>query len=368
MRVSIRPSQGAPSRGEDKRVRVLFLTLYPEPAASPRYRVMQFLPHLRANGIECVVAPALTAEQYARYSERAKNGSAAGYHVAEFVRRVGQILGARSFDLVFVQKAILSVYVKRLSALLSWRARKVVYDIDDAVNVAAPNRLTGIWSRLEDPGQINKVMAASELVLAGNEWLRSVAEAAGAHAELFPTVVDTERFVPTDDSPERFTVGWMGNPSTCEHLNAIGDVLEGLDEAEVRVIGGDANRMAISGAAHAAWRLESEVAELQRFSVGVMPLPKDEWSRGKCALKALQYMACGVPCVATPFGAVRSIIEHEKNGLFADSPEEWIQAFDRLRDDGYRATLGAAARETVVKSFSLHSAAPRLVELLRSVA
>ena len=355
------------SRDEAEAVRVLFLTLYPEPAASPRYRVLQYLPYLREKGVECTVMSALAPEEYEDLARLAREGSAARYHLTEIRRRVTQLLRSRAYDIVFIQKAIMSVYVKRMATLVHWRARRVVYDIDDAVNIAAPVALRGIWKRIEDPGQINKVMARASLVIAGNRWLQSVAEAAGARAELLPTVVDTARFVPADNVPETYRVGWIGGPSTCENLNPIADVLAGLEGAEVRIVGADPGRVAIDGAEHRPWSIESEVGELQAFSVGLMPLPKDEWSRGKCALKAIQYMACGVPCVATPYGAVRDVIEHEKNGLFADSPAEWKNALEGLRDPGLRAKLGEAARETVEKRYSLASAAPRMHELLESV-
>ncbi len=348
-------------------MRVLFLTLYPEPAASPRYRVLQYLPYLREKGVECTVMSALTEQDYAGLSRLAQEGRAARYHLIEMRRRAMQLLRSRAYDIVFVQKAIMSVYVKRMATLLHWRARRVIYDIDDAVNIAAPVTLRGIWRRIEDAGQINKVMARASLVIAGNRWLQSVAEAAGARAELLPTVVDTARFVPSDQESETYRVGWVGGPSTCENLNPIAEVLSGLECAEVRIVGADPGRVAIDGAEHRPWALESEVGELQAFSVGLMPLPKDEWSRGKCALKAIQYMACGVPCVATPYGAVRDVIEHEKNGLFADSPAEWKNALERLRDPGLRTKLGEAARETIETRYSLASAAPRMYELLESV-
>ncbi len=348
-------------------VRVLFLTLYPEPAASPRYRVLQYLPYLREKGVNCTVMSALKPEEYESLSRRAREGRAFRYHAVELRRRVWQLLRSRAYDIVFVQKAIMSTYVKPMATLLQWRARRVVYDIDDAVNIAAPVRLSGIWRGMEDAGQINKVMARASLVIAGNGWLKSVAEAAGARAELLPTVVDTARFVPAEDSPETYRVGWMGGPSTCENLKPIAEILSDIEDAEVCLVGADPEQVTIQGAKYRIWSLESEVREVQAFSVGLMPLPKDEWSRGKCALKAIQYMACGVPCVATPYGAVCDVIEHDVNGLFADSPSEWKDALERLRNPGLRARLGAAARETVETRYSLATAAPRMHELLESV-
>ena len=125
--------------------------------------------------------------------------------------------------------------------------------------------------------------------------------------------------------------------------------------------------MRSGGARQRAGWMGWEGGALRAWSVGLMPLPKDEGSRGKCAWKAIQYMACGVPCVATPYGAVRDVIEHEKNGLFADSPAEWKHALEGLRDPGLRAKLGEAARETVEKRYSWVSAAPRMHDRLESV-
>ena len=343
-------------------MRVLFLTLYPEPAASPRYRVLQYVPFLRENGVDCTVACALRPEEYEKYTEKARAGQAFSYHFHETQRRVWQVLRCRRYDIVFLQKAITSAYIKRMSSLLSWRAKRVVYDIDDAVNLAPPHALPGFWRRFEDTGQINKVMARADLVIAGNEWLGRVAEAAGGRAEVLPTVVDTDRFVPADHAPEVYRIGWIGNPSTTENLGPVADVLASVERVALRIVGADPARVSIAGAEFRPWSLDSEVAELQQFSVGIMPLPKTEWSRGKCALKAIQYMACGVPCVATPFGAVCDMIQHEENGLLADSDAEWRTALERLRD-----RLGQAARATVEERYSLRTAAPRMLELLESV-
>ena len=140
-------------------MRVLFLTLYPDAAASPRYRVLQYLPYLREKGVECTVMSALAREEYEDLARLAREGSAARYHLTEIRRRVTQLLRSRAYDIVFIQKAIMSVYVKRMATLLHWRAQRVVYDIDDAVNISAPVAWRGIWKRIEDPGQINQVMA-----------------------------------------------------------------------------------------------------------------------------------------------------------------------------------------------------------------
>ena len=349
-------------------MRVLFLTLYPESGASSRYRVLQFIPHLRDYGLDCTVAAPFTESEFARLRAEAAAGRAWRYHAHEYWTRTKQIMAARRFDVVVLQKAVTTAYVKGMARMVRACARRLVYDIDDAVNLAAPHPMPRRWAWAGDAGQINKLFALADLVLAGNHWLKESAEAAGARAELFPTVVDTERFTPaTATEGDDYVVGWIGGPSTSGHLRPIARTLSSITGARVRLVGADRVQASVPAAEYAPWSLETEVGETQRFSVGVMPLPKTEWARGKCALKALQYMACGVPCVATPFGAVLDIIVDGVNGLFANSHDEWCSAIERLRDPALRRRIGDAGRRTVEERFSLRVAAPRLKRLLESV-
>ncbi len=349
-------------------MKALFLTLYPASAASPRYRVVQYLPYLEARGVACTVASPMDEAAWRRLTGPERRGRAAWYHVHETPRRLLQILSARRFDVVFLQKALLSAYLRGMPSLFRSMAGRYVYDIDDAVHLAPPHSLRGPWKRLEDPRQVDALMAGAWRVLAGNSWLAEEARARGAHAEVFPTVVDTDRFVPPAKPPEDFVVGWLGSPSTTPSLRVASEALADLSETRIRLVGADAKQVHWPGAEIGAWSLNREVREVQGFSVGIMPQLKDEWTRGKCALKALIYMACGVPCVATPYGAVREIIRDGENGLFADSPGAWRDAMVRLRDPAERARLGAAGRATVEARYALRVAAPRLHALIEEAA
>lgn len=350
-------------------MRVLFLTLYPDSGASSRYRVLQFLPYLREHGMACTVACPFTEAEFSRLRAEAVLGRARAYHAHEFRARLRQILGARGYDVVVLQKAVMSAYVKGMAQFVRACSRRLIFDVDDAVNLSPPHPVPRRWAWAEDSNQANKLFARADLVLAGNPWLKASAEAAGGAAQLFPTVVDTDRFAPgMREAGGDFTVGWIGGPSTSGHLRPVAKALTALRDAQVRLVGADRVQAGVPEAVYPSWSLDSEVAEVRGFSVGIMPLPKTEWARGKCALKAIQYMACGIPCIATPFGAICDIIEDNVNGLYADSQDEWTAAIDRLRDPELRARLGAAGRRTVEERYSLRVAAPRLQETIESVA
>jgi glycosyltransferase involved in cell wall biosynthesis len=348
-------------------MRVLFLALYPELAASSRYRVHQFLPYLDAAGVQCDVVSPLTNDEWRLHTGPDRKGRAFWYHAKETPRRIAQLFAASRYDIVVIQKAIMTAYVRGMMPLLTSRAKRIVYDIDDAVHLGPPHPLRPPWRFLEDHRQIEKLMRGADLVLAGNEWLVEEARQFAPRVEYFPTVVDAERFSPVKPEPNSFTIGWMGSQSTTTHLAPAIDALRNESNATIRLVGADAAFGELPQAQIVAWSFDREVDELHAFSVGIMPVPESPWTRGKCALKALQYMACGVPCIATPFGAICSIIEHGKNGLFANTTDEWRSAFAHLRDPAERARIGLAARRTVEEHYSLAIAAPRLKYFLESV-
>lgn len=348
-------------------MRVLFLTLYPETAASPRYRVAQYLPYLRAHGVDFTVASAVSQEVYAKFTGPGRTARPFWYHAFETPRRLAQILGGRRYDIVFVQKALMSAYLKGVLGLLRRCAKRIVVDVDDAVHEQPPHPLGSRWRWLEDREQVNRLFSVSDLVLAGNDWLADEARKTGCRVETLPTVVDTERFAPSGDGTTPFRIGWIGGSSTTRSLEVVLPVLNDLEDMETDLVGADRAQLSMNGLSVRDWTFDTEVKDIQGFSVGIMPVPKTEWSKGKCALKAIQYMACGVACVATPFGAVQDLIRDGENGLFADTQEEWRDAFERLRDPALRKKLGEAGRATVQERYSLDATAPRFVTLLESV-
>ena len=348
-------------------MRVLFLTLYPEQAASPRYRVHQFLPALEARGIECTVASAVSLETWQRH-QSAEAPRARQYHLEEIRRRITQLLGARKYDLVVVQKGLASVSFRLLPTLLKRYARRFVIDFDDAVHKAPPAQLQGFARSLENRRQLFQLSALADCTIAGNKWLASEVKVYAKRVEVVPTVVDTQRFVPAASPPERFTLGWIGSPSTTPYAQIAADCFREAEDLGVILCGADPKRVHWPEAKLTPWRIDTEVETLQRFSVGIMPTPKEQWVRGKCGLKALQYGACGIPTIATPYGVAHDIIRDGETGLLADTKNDWRAAVDKLRDDDLRARLGATARDFVVNEYSLEAWAPRLADLLESVA
>jgi glycosyltransferase involved in cell wall biosynthesis len=248
-----------------------------------------------------------------------------------------------------------------------------VVDYDDAIFHNYDLHRSG-FVRATLGKKIGKVMKRAALVLVGNSYLHRYAEQSGAkRVEHFPTVVDLSKYqIKRFESDSIFKIGWIGTPDTFKFLGVTVDAftaIRAMGAAKLVLVGSGPVEFNSIPVDVRPWSEETEVAELQNFDVGIMPLVDGDWERGKCGYKLIQYMACGVPVIASPVGANRQIVQHGVNGFLASNREEWIEALTKLRDDpALRAKMGAAGRALVESEFSLQVAAPRLISLLREAA
>ena len=346
-------------------MRVLFLTRYAAGGPSSRYRVVQFLPHLERAGIDYRLEPLLD-DRYltARFSGRRPGP---GYLAARSLARVRVLLGSHRFDVVFVQKELFPWAPPIVEWALSIARARVILDLDDAIHL--PYRGRPLLAR-----KVPTAIARASLVLAGNRWLAGYARAFNPNTVHFPTVVDAERFTPRVGCPAgaRVVVGWMGSPETARFLvDAVPALARAQARADfvLRVVGDE--RFAAPGIEldARAWTYDREADDLRGFDVGVMPLRDDEWARGKCSLKLLQYMSAGLATVSSPGGSVGDIVRDGDNGFVARTGEEWTDRLVTLvGDPERRARMGGRAREWVLAHYNLANYGSRLVAILRAVA
>lgn len=187
-----------------------------------------------------------------------------------------------------------------------------------------------------------------------------------------PTVVDTTVFKPAI-APDRgaVTIGWIGSPSTWPQLKPDVPLLQQLRTSlgfNIRVVGAGPVPEKYPEIEFIDWSEENEVSELQKMDIEIMPLPDEPWVRGKCGYKLIQYMACGLPVVASPVGVNAEIVRHGKNAFLASTEKEWIESLTRMvGEPDLRQAMGTAGRARIESEFSLKVQAPRMVELLRSV-
>ena len=294
-------------------------------------------------------------------------------HIRNQIRHwgiVAKLLATQSrYDTIFIQKVVLPAWVL---SVLKQRRRRIVFDYDDAMYALAPDQDRGprAWLRRARIRRFFHMLSASDCVLLENEPNRTLTRTYCDDIVTITGPIDTVRYEPRLRSGGREVVlGWVGSPSTTVYLEMLKPVLQKLAER------GRAIRLHLIGArpflvpgvpvTQTEWTLEGEVEALATFDVGLMPLTDDPWSRGKGGYKILQYMAMGIPTVASPVGVNRDLVADGVTGYLADDPDAWISALDRLVSDGsLRRQMGDAARRAALAHHSIDHHAPALVRAL----
>ena len=284
----------------------------------------------------------------------------------------GDTLAARRFDLVWIEKELLP-FVPAWAEAGLLAGVPVVVDYDDATYHTYdqhPRRLV----RFVLGRKVDAVMHRARLVVAGNPYLASRAMAAGAgRVEVLPSVIDIDRYGPVvAESDGPFTVGWLGSPGSEKLIETVREPLARfVAQPDVRLVLVGATATALPGVCHETWSWTeaSEVDSMRRFHVGIMPLADTPWERGKCGFKLIQYMGAGRAVVASPVGVNVDIVADGASGFLAATPAEWTDRLERLRvDASLRRSMGVEGRRLAEIRYSLHVAAPRLADLLRSAA
>ncbi|MDX2019939.1 MAG: glycosyltransferase family 4 protein [Deltaproteobacteria bacterium] len=339
--------------------RVLFF-LQGQNVPSSRFRVAQFIPHFESHGIACTVRapyPSLQGDVKARFFHGWRRQFTRPLSVGV---RLSQMKGIRNHDLVYLQRPLLSYYTTALEEVVC-RLRPAIFDIDDAIF----HNFFG-WERFK----IKRIVKLCRHLVAGNQYLADFFEAPHK-TTIIPTVVDAERFVVRPEPPEDqpFTIVWTGLSS---NLKELAPVLPGikaaLDETRGRlvVVADRLDEDVVRGLPvdFVKWSPETEVQALGRAHVGIMPLRDTPYNRGKCGFKLIQYMARGMCVVAAPVGANVEIVRAHKDGLLANSSDDWADALVSLaRDRDMRHRMGQSGRERVEQRYSIKAVLPQFLDL-----
>ena len=378
-RVDVPPSS-APCRSlfVNEPIRVLALSPIPEEGAGCRFRIAQFIPYLRSVGIEVTLRSLFTAEFFNLVDRRGPYVRKASGFAKLALKHLASLRDLSRFDAVLLYREMLPIGPAVIERLVAFLGRPpILFDFDDAIflpNVSEANRPI---AALKQPRKVATIIRHSDRVIAGNDYLASYARQFNEAVAVIPTVVDTTKFVPRAGSANgadrsKAIVGWIGSPTTASYLIALAPVLQRVHRSRafvLRVSGaGDPIDVPELEVEQPAWSLHREVELFNTCDVGVYPLTDDEWARGKCGFKAIEFMACGVPVVASAVGVNREIIEDGVNGFLASNDAEWIEKLGRLLDDPeLRRRLGAAGRRTIEERYSLRVHAPALASAIRDV-
>jgi len=339
-------------------MKILFFTVSDQTIASSRIRVFQYLPYLARESIACKVVV---------YTPSALLGKNSFVLMLHHIFKIFLFLILSFFyPVVFIQKIILPRF---FMSTLNFFGKKIVFDFDDAV-------YTIHQSAAKHPGEKSRerlfynfihMIRCSNLVILVTDQTKKLVELHNSNMLHITGPVDIERYRPRSKEINKvqLVVGWIGSPQNTLYLEPLIPVLKRLGAKYTNVcftfIGSALKDIPYLDCRFVKWDLHTEISELEKFDIGIMPLPDDEWARAKGGYKLLQYMALGIPSVAAPVGINTSLLEDGENGFLAASEQEW---FDRLsfliENKQERLRMGAKAREMAVSVYSTDVAFPRL--------
>ena len=354
-------------------VRVLVLAPYPlERAPSQRFRWEQYIGLLREHGIFLEPSCFLNDRGMDIVHLQGAWGKKALATFGGMLRRLRDVIVARRYDLVFVHRESVPMGPAWVEWILDAIGVPYVFDFDDAIYMGDTSEANRRLSWLTSAYRTETVVEKANLVLAGNAHLAEWAKHFTSRVVVVPTTIDTDKYQPITHRKEGpLCVGWTGSMSTIEHLNLLGPVLRDLQRdrgIRIRVIGDPSYRIDGATVEALAWSAATELEALSAIDVGIMPLPDEEWARGKCGLKALQYMALGIPTVLSPVGVNRQIAR-DGAALLAETVAEWGGVLRGVIDDSdLRASIGNAGRVRVEREFSITATLPLWTSALRDAA
>ena len=358
-------------------MKVLFFTQTTSRGASARYRVYQYIDYLESKGIKCTVMPMLTDQLLKRYSPSSPLSLKIKYYGSQFFRGVSCIFKVKKFDVIFFQRDVVIYLFPIIEWIISRLNRNIIFDVDDAIHFYPPYRKAGLlFKLLRDRQKLKRMAKLSRYVITGNNYLKNYLQAFNQNVSVIPNSIDTTRYIlqkerrfRTKDEPT--IIGWIGTSGTTPYLKIVEDALYAISKKYnivLRIIG--TKDVPVSGISVQTieWGLVTEVAEIQKFDIGIMPLTDDLWSRSKSGTKLLQYLAAGVASVASPIGINKEIISDGYNGFLAIDNKEWIEKISFLIENAdLRWRFGLKGRETIERYYSIKVNAPRIKEVLESV-
>ena len=344
-------------------------------AAGQRLKYEQYFDHWRENGYEITVSSFMDMSMWNVVYTRGNYGLKIMGTIRGYFRRLFDIFRVRRFDLVYVFLWVTPFGTSFFERLFRQLSRRLIYDIEDNLLMEKGNNLNPFVTLLKSKEKTKHLIRTADHVITSSsflndyclEWNRKKV------CTFISSSVDTDRFFPLNNyaNTRKVTIGWTGTFSSKLYLDMLKDVFLELNsrcEFRLRVIANFQFELPGVDLEVIQWTKEKEVEDLQGIDIGVYPLVQEEWVLGKSGLKAIQYMAFGLPTVATHYGMTTMLIKHMENGLLVRTDKEWVDALEMLvKDEGLRHRLGEAGRETVLENYSIHIIKSKYLSILNKL-
>ncbi|WP_462252910.1 glycosyltransferase family 4 protein [Ferruginibacter sp.] len=359
--------------GEKKRI--LIVCPYPAGVApSQRLKFEQYYKYFEENGYEIIVKPFIDNSFWQIVHKKGNFFKKTGKSLQGYCKRMLLLLSLRKFDLVYIHLWVTPFGPPIFEWLYSKLAKKMIYDIDDLVYLKF-DKTPWVIRQLKGYRKPIMLMKNADHVITCTPHLDKFVKQYNNNTTDISSTINTDVYQPKTDysfKERKPVIGWSGSHSTVWHMQTIFPVLKKLKQQidfKLLIMGTDALVDTDLDIECLAWKEEYEVTVINRFDIGIYPLPDKEFVLGKSSLKALQYMAVGIPTVATAIGTNFRVIENGVNGILVNTGEEWIEALKKLiENEDYRKRLGENAAERVKNLFSVNASKDIYLHILDNAA
>ena len=350
-------------------MKILFLQKYNEHGPSSRYRIYQYLNSYEKAGIEVVVAP-LFGANFFNNNKIIKIAFTFYY----YLRRTFKLLQVCKYDLVYIEYELFPYFPSIFENLFRWFNIKYIVDYDDAI-FHNYNSSDNFFIKLFLSTKIDNVIRKANFLISGSPYLTNYISRFNTNCIEIPTSVSKEKYVPKakNNNNSVFTIGWIGSSTTSVNLIKLVPAFEALRKKmnfQLNLIGFDKNlsgKLANLNVNFINWDAETEIEEINKFDVGIMPLENTPFNQGKCGFKLVQYMACSLPTISSPLEANIKINRNKKN-LHAVSTEDWISAFEKVHDNrAYFIKVGLENYSDFEKYYSTESNSASYIMIFNKV-
>jgi glycosyltransferase involved in cell wall biosynthesis len=274
--------------------------------------------------------------------------------------RLRDWMRAGKYDIILVYREAHFIGTPFFEKRFASSRAKLVFDFDDAIWLNDTSEANSSLKWLKNPEKTGKIISLCDLVIAGNHYLADYARIFNPDVIVIPTSIDTNYHKPFPNLQQGpVCIGWTGSLTTIKHFqNAIPWLMRLKqnygDKITFKVIVDAPMKWPELGIKSTPWNKNTEIKELNTIDIGIMPLPDDQWSRGKCAFKGIQYMALEKPAVMSPVGVNKDLIVENENGFLAANENEWVEKISALIDsEGLRMRIGKAGRKTILEHYSV---------------
>jgi glycosyltransferase involved in cell wall biosynthesis len=329
---------------------------------------------LAPQGINIHYAPFETERLHEVLYRPGHYATKAGEMVRAYVERIKLLGDLKRYDAVFVYREAALLGPAFLEKMVARRGLPIIYQLDDPLFVPYTSPSNGYLSYLKFFGKISEICKLAKVVMVNSTQIREYVSQYNQNIWQVPSVVDTRQYVFRPDlletRPDEVCIGWSGSPTTIGNIRVIAGALGKLAanvKHRVHLIGG--TEFDLPGVNYTAqkWSAETEVADLRKMQVGMVPLPLNEWNKRKFYMKTAQYMALGIPTVATPLGSNPEVVQHGVTGFLADSEAEWVEYLGLLiKDHELRLRLSHEAARVAKEKYSLAGNTQKIIDAFRA--